>query len=208
MLKTNNLSFSFDQKRVFHFPDLSLKKGEQLLISGKSGSGKTTLLHLLALLQKPQFGEIYFNNEIVSQLQGKNLIHFRATHFGVVFQKNYFLKSLNVMDNLKMSLYYKNQHLSGAEIRKTAEQLDVENLLQKNTYQLSGGEQQRISILRALLHKPAIILADEPTASLDDENAQKVAQLLQFQSNEYGASLVIVSHDFRLKSIFDQQINL
>lgn len=208
MLACNNLSFSYGNQKSFNFPSFSCEKGQTLLILGNSGTGKTTLLHLLALLLKPQSGSIKINNSELSQLSAKDAASMRANDLGIIYQKSHFVSSLTVIENLVLANYLADQKQSIEKAQKLAQSLGFYELLDKKTTLLSGGEQQRVSIARALMNNPDVILADEPTSNLDDENCEKVVQLLENQSKNIGASLVIVTHDQRLKDKFKNVINL
>lgn len=208
MLTCTDLSFSYDSQKSFSFPSFSCEKGEPLLILGKSGTGKTTLLHLLALLLKPTKGSIKINGHELASLTPKEATQMRANHVGIIYQKPHFVSSLNVLDNLLLANYLADQKQSIEQAQKLSDNLGISNLLDKKTNLLSGGEQQRVSIARALMNNPDVILADEPTSNLDDENCDKVILLLENQSKNIGAALVIVTHDQRLKDNFKNIITL
>lgn len=208
MLECQNLQFSYTEHKKFEFPSFSCKQGETLLILGNSGTGKTTLLHLLALILKPTKGSISINNQDFSNLSDKEAPVARAKNIGIIYQKAHFVDSLNVEENLLLANYLANQSQSKQRATALAKELGFEELLRKKTTELSGGEQQRVSIARALMNNPAVVLADEPTSNLDDENCEKVANLLENQSKNVGAALVIVTHDQRLKNRFPNQIVL
>ncbi len=208
MLQTTNLVYSYDGKTTLHFPDVNCAKGEQWLLLGQSGSGKTTLLHLLAGLMRPNQGSVQIAGTDLSTLSNTKLDHFRGKHIGIVFQRSHFIKSLNVEDNLLVA-----QHLGGVKpsIERAHELFDRLRIAYKahaKTDNLSQGEQQRLAIARALINKPDIILADEPTSALDDHNCEEVLSLLEEQASMEGATLLIVTHDGRLKSEFEHQILL
>jgi putative ABC transport system ATP-binding protein len=208
MLACSELSFSYDTKKTFNFPSFSCEKGETLLILGNSGTGKTTLLHLLALLLKPNSGSIKIKEKELALLTAKDASQMRANHLGIIYQKPHFVNSLNVLDNLLLANYLADKKQSKTQARNLAQNLGISELLKKNTSILSGGEQQRVSIARALMNNPDLILADEPTSNLDDENCNKVIELLENQSKNIGAALVIVTHDQRLKDNFKNIITL
>lgn len=208
MLVTRSLEFHYGESARFAFPDVRCASGETLLILGNSGSGKTTFLNLMALLLPPAQGEIRINETLTTGLPLHELPGFRARNIGLVFQKPYFVNALNVRDNLLMANYFAGNPPDKARVNHLAESLGFSALLDKRVTELSGGEQQRVGIARALMNSAKLILADEPTSALDDLNCGKVADLLESQAKEYGAALVIVTHDQRLKSRFPNQITL
>ncbi len=208
MLTTQSLTFAYGSDKQFAFPDLSCADREALLILGRSGTGKTTLLHLLALLLKPEGGSVVMNNTDLTQMGAAQTAAFRAKHVGIVYQKPHFVSSLSVMDNLLMANYLAGQPQDKNRAKELAGQLGFTDRLDKKTNQLSQGEQQRVSIARAVMNQPGVILADEPTSSLDDTNTDRVIDLLRQQSEQIGASLVVVTHDQRLKDVFQNRVNL
>ncbi|CCH57145.1 Sigma 54 interacting domain protein [Fibrisoma limi BUZ 3] len=208
MLATNQLTFQYSPAKQFAFPDVRCADREALLILGRSGTGKTTLLHLLALLLKPDSGSVTINQTDMTQLSPAQTVAFRARHVGIVFQKPHFVSSLSVLDNLLLSNYLAGQPQNKERARQLAAQLGFGDHLSKKTHQLSQGEQQRVSIARAVMNQPQVILADEPTSNLDDENTERVVRLLREQSEQIGASLIVVTHDQRLKDVFQNRIEL
>lgn len=208
VIESKNLTFSYNEHKKFSFPDFSCSAKETLLILGNSGKGKTTLLHLLALLQTPTGGSIKLKGEEISQLSPKNAAKMRAENIGIIYQKSHFVASLSVLDNLLLANYLADKKQSVERATELARSLGFAEHLNKKTTQLSQGEQQRVSIARALMNNPSIILADEPTSSLDDENCEKVIQLLDNQSNKIRAALIIVTHDQRLKDRFSNRVML
>lgn len=208
MLRVNNLSFSYDKSTAFQFPDFELNDGDSLLILGASGCGKSTLLHLLGGLLNPNTGGVQLDGEEYSSLKGKKLDQFRGQHIGIVFQQHHFVRSLNMYDNLQMSAYLAKKKISDEEIKAIAQQMRIEHLLDKKSYTLSIGQQQRMAIARSVINKPKLLLADEPTSSLDDVNSTKVADLLQEQAKLTGAHLILVTHDHRVADRFNRVIEL
>lgn len=208
MLSCQNLHFQYSLQKSFVFPDVSCADAETLLILGKSGQGKTTLLHLLAMLLEPQSGSIKINDQEITTLSKSKITQFRAENIGIVYQRSHFVASLSVLENLILANYLADKTTNTEKAKTLANSLGFAEQLHKKTNQLSQGEQQRVSIARALMNTPNLILADEPTSNLDDDNCQSVVKLLQEQSAEIGASLVIVTHDQRLKDIFPKQIQI
>lgn len=208
MLTTQRLTFSYSPTKSFTFPDVTCSDSDALLILGQSGTGKTTFLHLLALLLKPESGSVVINDTDLTTLSPAQTAAFRAANVGIVYQKPHFVSSLSVMDNLLLANYLANKSQAKDRARQLASQLGFSAHLGKQTNQMSQGEQQRVSIARAMMNQPTVILADEPTSSLDDENANRVIALLREQSQQIGASLIVVTHDQRLKDAFTNRVNL
>lgn len=202
MLSTKNLTFQYAAAKPIPFPDMGLKRGEQGLLLGQSGSGKTTLLHLLGGLLSPKSGDIQINDQSLSILRGAELDRFRGRNIGIIFQTAHFIRSLTVEENLMMA-----QQLGGKKTDKTLifnflQKINLSHKLKSKPNELSIGEAQRANIARALINAPSVILADEPTSALDDKNAEEVIKLLEQQAAEVNATLLIVTHDGRLKSRF------
>lgn len=208
MLDIQNLEFYYKKDQFFEFPDISVKKGDHWLLLGQSGCGKTTLLHLMAGLLRPKAGKVVINNEDIAQLSESALDKFRGENIGIIFQQSHLIRSLSVEENLLTAQYLAGTKQDKQRVHQILEQLNLGHKLKSKTNNLSQGEQQRVSIGRALVNEPAIILADEPTSSLDDVNCQQVVELLLEQSEASGASLIIVTHDGRLKEMFENKIEL
>ena len=208
MLETKGLRYSYSSARSFSFPDISCEDGKSLLILGQSGKGKTTLLHLLALLLRPEAGSIRIGSEEVTAMDPSSLARLRANQIGIIYQRAHFVNALSVQENLLLSNYLAGKQQDIQRAQYLAEQLGFSDHLRKKTFQLSQGEQQRVSIARALMNAPSIILADEPTSNLDDINCERVIKLLKEQSEQIGASLLVVTHDQRLKDTFEDRIFL
>lgn len=198
MLKTNALQYAHPGQAEITFPDIELLSGESLLILGKSGSGKTTLLYLLAGLLQPKYGQVILDGVNLSSLSGQKLDLFRGKNIGIVFQKPHLIAALNVHQNLELAHFFSKK--KGQEIIQLLSDLGIKAKANSSVMTLSEGEAQRVSIARALANSPKLILADEPTSSLDDENTEKVIQLLKAQAAKIGAALIIVTHDQRVKN--------
>ena len=207
MIKTESLKFSYDGKKYFDFPDINLDSGENLLIIGNSGIGKTTLLHLLAGILKPESGSISVSGTDISKFSDTELDKFRGDNIGIVFQKPHFISSLTINENLKLAQYLSPSKIS-RDAKKILESLNIKDKYQQKPNQLSEGEKQRASIAFALINSPSLILADEPTSSLDDFNCNNVIKLLKKQANDHKAQLIVITHDARLKKHFKNNLNL
>jgi len=208
MLKSESLTFSYNESAEFNFPDIYLEKEEGLLILGNSGVGKTTLIHLLAGFLKPKSGFVTLNNIDYFNLSTNELDLFRGKNIGMVFQKPYFVRNLSIMDNLFLSLYLSKKKQEKEIIIQILEDIGLGTKLNSKPDELSQGEQQRAAIALAVVKKPKLILADEPTSSLDDENCKKIIKLLKEQAALVKSQLVIITHDQRIKREFHKSIKL
>ncbi len=177
-----------------------------MLVLGKSGSGKTTFLNLLSGLLKPLEGKVQLGEVCVSDLSGQSLDLFRGQHIGIVFQKPHLISALNVKENLELTHFFSKK--KGQNLDQLLQDLGIHDKSNASVLTLSEGEAQRVSIARALANSPQLILADEPTSSLDDENTEKVIQLLKNQAAKIGAALIIVTHDYRVKAHISQFIEV
>ena len=206
MLETKNLRFKYDNNLELNFPDIKTSK-ENLLILGRSGVGKTTFLHLLSGLLKPINGEIDLLGTKISKLKMSEMDQFRGKNIGIVFQKPHFINSLTVKENLQLAQYISKKSDKN-RIQSLLESLGIEDKANKKTQNLSQGEKQRVSIALAIVNSPKLILADEPTSSLDDLNCDKVINILKNQASKYKAKLIIITHDYRLKKHFKNTLSL
>ena len=207
MISTKGLNSKYNEQASFSFPDINLGKDENLLIIGSSGIGKTTLLHLLAGLLESNSGSINLYGQDISKLTQHQIDKFRGQNIGIVFQKPHFVNSLTVKENLQLAQYLGNKKDQNRiiDILSSLDILDKEN---KKPKKLSQGEKQRASIAMAIVNSPKLILADEPTSSLDDENCDRVIKLLKKQASEFKAQLIVITHDNRLKKHFKKSIKL
>lgn len=209
MIRTKNLTFKYNQKSaVFKFPDIALGESENLLILGKSGIGKTTLLHLLSGLLHPTDGSIEIDKVPTQLLSKKQLDKFRGQNIGLVFQNNHAIQSLTVIENLKARLFFAQKSISQTVIKDLLEHLDIADCKNKKVRELSEGQLQRLGIAMAIVHRPSVIFADEPTSSLDDDNCNKVTQLLIEQAEANKANLIVITHDQRIKPLFTKKLEL
>lgn len=208
MLQTNNLSFTYSGGTPIAFPDITFAHGEHGLLLGESGSGKTTLLHLLGGLRTPLVGEVLIDKVKINQLSASKLDKFRGRNIGIIFQQAHFVRSLTVAENLKLAQQLAGLKPNQNRVIELLNELNLGHKINAATTDLSVGEQQRVAIARAVINQPKLILADEPTSALDDQNTSKVIQLLKSQAEEVNATLLIVTHDKRLKDEFAKQIEL
>ena len=207
MIKTKGVEFNYDNQVFFKFQDINLKSSENLLIIGSSGIGKTTLLHLLAGLLESSSGSIKLFEKELSDLSSHQLDKFRKKNIGIVFQRPHFVNSLTVKENLQLAQYIANKK-DNNRIENILKNLNIFDKSDKKTNQLSQGEKQRASIALAIVNSPKLILADEPTSSLDDINCDNVIKLLKKQATDFGAQLIVITHDSRLKKHFKNSIEL
>lgn len=208
VIQSSELKFSYQETDDFHFPDLKLEASEAALLLGPSGSGKSTLLHLLSGLLKPQAGEIQILGANFGQMTERAKEKFRAQNIGLIFQQSFFLPYLSLKENLLLSARYQGHKVKEEQVLSLFDQLQISQLANKKPGECSLGEQQRASIARALLQKPALILADEPSSALDDKNANKVAELLLSLVEASNSALLVVTHDQRLKSLIPKSYSL
>lgn len=206
LLQSTSLCFAYPGQPSLSFPDFSLSVGEELLLLGKSGSGKTTFLNLLAGLLYPSQGQVILDGTVLSNLRGHRLDLFRGQHIGIVFQKPHLITALTVKQNLELAQFLSKK--KGGSPSDLLHGLGIADKASAAVGTLSEGEAQRVSIARALINTPKLILADEPTSSLDDEHAHRVISLLKGEAAKIGAALVIVTHDQRVKSEVSQVLEL
>ena len=207
MIKTKEVEFNYDNQMFFKFQNIDLNSNENLLIIGDSGVGKTTLMHLLAGLLKSNSGSIKLFDKELNQMSSYQLDSFRKNNIGIVFQRPHFVNSLTVKENLQLAQYIANKN-DNTRIESILKNLNIFDKSNKKTNQLSQGEKQRVSIALAIVNSPKLILADEPTSSLDDNNCSKVIKLLKKQATDFGAQLIVITHDSRLKKHFKKSIEL
>ena len=208
MVNTSNLTYAYDSGQTLSFPDVALPSGEHLVVVGPSGVGKTTFLYLMAGLLPPLQGSISIAGTELHSLRRRQLDKFRGEHIGLIFQQYHFIKSLNVSDNLRLRQGFAKSADDQQRRHELTDRLGLTEHLNKKVTALSQGQQQRLSIALGLIHKPKIIFADEPTSNLDDANCIKVIDLLKEEAKICKSSLLIITHDLRVKSHFKNQIML
>ena len=186
----------------------SIKPNERVAIVGKSGSGKTSLLMLMAGLEKPSAGKIDFHNISLNELNEDQLTDFRKQHIGIVFQSFYLIPSYTALENVSLALEINFEKKAKEQAELLLVELGLQDRLHHFPSQLSGGEQQRVAIARAMINKPPLILADEPTGNLDEENSLLISNLLLQVSLQYQQSLCLVTHDLDLAKKCDRIIQI
>ncbi len=201
---------SFATTDVLRGVNLTLNAGSQTALLGASGSGKSTLLYLLGGLDRPTQGEIIVDGMDLNQLDDDALADYRNKKIGFIFQFHFLLPSMKCLENILLPAQIGaiNKKMVQSHIMELARFLEVEHCLDKFPYQISGGEQQRINIIRALSLKPALLLCDEPTGNLDSFNSKKVVELLKKISFEQGVTLLVVTHDHNVASQLKDKITI
>ena len=208
VLSSVGLSYQYPQGVKLAFPDIHIQKNQHSLLLGDSGTGKTTLLHLLSGLSKPTTGEVHLMNQSLYTMRGAALDAFRAKNLGFIFQEAHLLRNLTVTENIKLAQYLAKNPVDEQAIADLLDQLQLNDKAHVLPNQLSRGQKQRVAIARAVINRPGLLLADEPTASLDDKNTDLVLQLLFNIANNYGSSLLIATHDKRIKDQFTNSYQL
>ena len=210
MIQIQDIRKSFGSLEVLKGVNLAISKGEIVSIIGKSGAGKTTLLQIIGTLDKPDSGKIWINGIDVSLLNDKELADFRNKHIGFIFQFHQLLPEFNALENVMMPAMICSGDWKAAEKRATEllKELGLGDRLTHKPNELSGGEKQRVAAARALMMSPDVILADEPSGSLDEENKQELHRLLLQMQKQYGQTIIIVTHDKELAEISDRVIEI
>ena len=210
MIDIKDVRKSFGNLNVLKGITLHIDKGEVVSIVGPSGAGKTTLLQIIGTLDKADSGEISIDGKEISKMSKKQLSDFRNTHIGFVFQFHQLLPEFTALENIMIPAYIAGKSRSEAK-KRAMELLDFMGLTDRATHkpnELSGGEKQRVAVARALVNNPAVILADEPSGSLDSKNKAELHQLFFDLRDKFGQTFVIVTHDEELASITDRTIHL
>lgn len=210
MIHLTNIEKSFGSLEVLKVIDLEINKGEVVSIVGPSGAGKTTLLQIMGTLDRPDSGKVIVDGVDVSTLSQKKLSDFRNQHVGFVFQFHQLLPEFTALENIMIPAFIAGKSQKEAK-RRALELLDFMGLTERAEHkpnELSGGEKQRVAVARALVNNPAVILADEPSGSLDTKNKGELHQLFFDLRDKFGQTFVIVTHDEQLASITDRTIHM
>lgn len=208
MVSIQELKYQYPTGKSIRFPDFTATKGSPHLLLGESGSGKTTLLHLLGGLLRSQTGFIQVGEAPIHSLTESALDRFRGQHIGFIFQRNHLISALTVEENLLMAPFLAGHPQSKSRVSEVLDQLGISDKKNARIRELSQGQAQRVAIARAVMNKPSLILADEPTSALDDSSCQKVSQLLLQAAAQNESTLIIATHDHRLKTVISHQLKL
>lgn len=211
-IKNVTQSFTVGEEtiKVLNKVDFTLQDKTFNIIYGPSGSGKSTLLNILTGLQEPTTGTVEFDGKFLYKLEPDELAYFRAFEIGIVYQQNFWVKSLNVIENVAMPLYYSGISRAAAAKRamEALETVEMQSYAKKRPSLLSGGEQQRIAMARALVNDPLFIIADEPTGNLDSKNGDMIMGLLQKCQIELGRTIILVTHNMEYIPLADQLLHI
>jgi lipoprotein-releasing system ATP-binding protein len=210
MVEVKNIHKSFGTLEVLKGVDLTVEKGEIVSIIGKSGAGKTTLLQIIGTLDKPDSGSVVIDGVDVFALKEKELADFRNRHIGFIFQFHQLLPEFNALENVMMPAMIARMSEKEAEQRavQLLTELGMAERLTHKPNELSGGEKQRVAAARAMMMSPDVILADEPSGSLDESNKKELHKLLLQMREQYGQTIIIVTHDKELAEISDRVIEM
>ncbi len=210
ILSAEKIYKQYAQLPVLKGVDVHINKGEIVSIVGSSGAGKSTLLHILGSLDNADSGTITLNNQPMNLLKGKQLAHFRNQHIGFVFQFHHLLPEFTALENVCMPgwIAKRNKQQVAQEATLLLQQLGLSNRVHHKPQALSGGEQQRVAVARALINKPAIVFADEPTGNLDSTNAKELHQLFVELKTRLQQTFLIVTHNDELAAMSDRIIHM
>jgi lipoprotein-releasing system ATP-binding protein len=208
MIKTIDIKKQYESLAVLKGVDLEISKGEVVSIVGASGAGKTTLLQILGTLDKPSSGDLFINDVNVNKLSQKELAKFRNKNIGFVFQFHHLLPEFTAVENVCMPAFIANQDKKQAETRakELLNKLGLSSRFEHKPKELSGGEQQRVAVCRALMNQPDFIMADEPSGNLDSKNAQELHELFFSLREEFNQSFIIVTHNDQLADMSDRKL--
>jgi lipoprotein-releasing system ATP-binding protein len=210
MLRATNIGKFYGKLHVLKGVNINIKKGEIVSIVGSSGAGKSTLLHILGTLDKPDGGEVVLKGERINNLSGKALAKFRNKHIGFIFQFHHLLPEFTALENVCIPGWIAGSRKREVEDRATdlLKNLGLGERLQNKPHELSGGEQQRVAVARALINNPEIVMADEPTGNLDSENGRELHRLFIELRDKYQQSFLIVTHNEELARMSDRIVHM
>jgi len=194
MYKLENIIKKYGEVKIFQNFNLEIKKGQLISFFGKSGVGKTTLISIIGMLDNKYSGNYFFNNILINKLNDDELSLLRKNKIGFIFQENYLINDIKVIDNLLLNFENKYDRKLLFKIEKLAKKFEIFEVLKKRTSTLSSGEKQRVTLLRALINDPELIIADEPTGNLDEKNSNLILAYLK-ELTITGKTVIIVSHD-------------
>ena len=205
MFLIRDLRHAYDGTDVLQIRDWHAEQGEHWLVLGPSGSGKTTLLHVLAGILKPSFGQVLVAGHPLHRLKPRELDRFRGRHVGIVLQRLHLVESLTVLDNVLLAQYFSKLPYDPRRVREVLANLGMADKADAYPHQLSFGQAQRVAVARAVVNRPTLLLADEPTSNLDDAHCLQTLDLLESQAAACRATLLIATHDQRIKARFRKQ---
>lgn len=210
MIELENITRSFGSLQVLKGISLSIGKGEVVSITGPSGAGKTTLLQIMGSLDKPDGGHVFYNGQDITRMGEKELSAFRCRHIGFVFQFHQLLPEFTALENITIPMLIAGQGMrqANARAKELLEMLGLTDRAEHKPSELSGGEKQRIAVARALANQPDVILADEPSGSLDTKNKEELHKLFFNLRDRLGQTFVIVTHEESLAQMTDRTIHL
>tara|TARA_X000001036_G_scaffold439929_1_gene493168 strand:+ start:3892 stop:4545 length:654 start_codon:yes stop_codon:yes gene_type:complete len=204
MISFNNVCKIYSGKKVFYDTSINIKKGDFIFLTGESGSGKTTFLRLISALEKPDKGDILVDDLSITKLNNNEISDYRKS-VGIIMQDNYFVEDRTVNYNISLPLLVSHRKEINRKIRAVLDLVNLNNQGNKIIQSLSAGERQRVAIARAIIHRPNIILADEPTGNLDQNLSKSIINML-IKLSQYGATVVVATHEFNLVRELQQKI--
>lgn len=208
MFALRDLRHAYNGIDVLQIRDWRADQGQHWLVTGPSGSGKTTLLHILGGLLRPSYGDVLVAGQPLTKLKPGPLGRFRARHIGIVLQELHLIASLTVHENVALAQYFSRLGQDRARVNEVLADLGLEKKANAYPHELSFGQAQRVAVARAIVNRPTLLLADEPTSNLDDLNCMQTLDLLEAQARACRATLVIATHDQRIKVRFRNQFPL
>jgi lipoprotein-releasing system ATP-binding protein len=208
MLKALGIQKYYNKLHILKGVDLEVKQGEIVTIVGASGAGKSSLLNIIGTLDKPDSGQLFMDDLEISKLNSKQLSHFRNTQIGFIFQFHHLLAEFDAIENVCIPAFIAGTAKADAQKRaaELLEMLGLSSRMHHKPNQLSGGEQQRVAVARALINKPALVLADEPSGNLDSANARDLHELFINLRNNFNQTFVIVTHNEDLADLSDRKV--